>query len=283
MQIPSNSVSSVLMNETNHTSPLSVWSVKINAMDKEAPRDTDIPSRVSSSVSDFSTPSVEFTETNHTVVDKTSDTETDEETETDYLTRTTSRLQEIFPNVVSSVPINRGISRVVAPKRKHVAQNRRGLPSYRDLLRMKEITVGDRVFCSQRKGNRFYGDLLLDGRIRYSTGQTPALDLLFPSPTAFNNFCGHIKDASYEKGNGFLYTFHKGNEEKVWMPLDYYRWLAFGRSHYVYPKNFKRGENAVSSSASMLKNTLPFGFTEGDEEIGVSHCEHKVTDVSASV
>ena len=213
-------------------------------------------------------------ETNHVAVDKTSDTETDEETETDYLKRTTSRMQEFHSNVVSSVPINGVVSGEVAPKSKHVVHNRRELPSYKDLLRMKAITVGDRVFCSQRKGNRFYGDLLMDGRIRYSTGQTPELDLIFPSPTAFNNFCGHIKDASYQKGNGFIYTFHKGNEEKVWMPLDYYRWVAFGRSQYIYPENFKRGENAVSSRASMLKNTLPFGFTEDDDEIEVSKGEH---------
>ena len=161
-----------------------------------------------------------------------------------------------------------------APKRNLVVQNRGELPSYTDLLVRKALTVGDRVFCSQRKGKRFYGDLLHDGRIRYSTGQTPALDLFFPSPTAFNNFCGQMADPSYEKGNGFVYTFHKGNEEKVWMPLDYYRWSTFGRSQYIYPQNFTRGENAVSSLASLEKNTLPFGFTEDDEETGVSQGEH---------
>lgn len=161
-----------------------------------------------------------------------------------------------------------------APKRNLVVQNRGELPSYTDLLVRKALTVGDRVFCSQRKGKRFYGDLLPDGRIRYSSGQTPALDLFFPSPTAFNNFCGQMADPSYEKGNGFVYTFHKGNEEKVWMPLDYYRWSTFGRSQYIYPQNFTRGENAVSSLASLGKNTLPFGFTEDDEETGVSQGEH---------
>ncbi len=53
---------------SNAMSPLDAWSVKINAMDKDAPGDTAMFSRASSSASAFSTPSVadsvEFTETN---------------------------------------------------------------------------------------------------------------------------------------------------------------------------------------------------------------------------
>jgi hypothetical protein len=65
------------------------------------------------------------------------------------------------------------------------------LPSYADLLASKALTVGDRVFYSERKGERFYDDLLPDGRIRYSAGQTPSLDdVYFLSPTVFHNFCG---------------------------------------------------------------------------------------------
>ena len=44
------------------------------------------------------------------------------------------------------------------------------LPSYQDLLDCKALAEGDRVFCMRRKGKRFYGDLLADGRIRYSKG-----------------------------------------------------------------------------------------------------------------
>jgi hypothetical protein len=43
------------------------------------------------------------------------------------------------------------------------------LPSYQDLLDRKVLANGDRVFCTQRKGKRFFGDLLNDGRIRYSS------------------------------------------------------------------------------------------------------------------
>ncbi len=43
------------------------------------------------------------------------------------------------------------------------------LPSYQDLLDRKALAHGDRVFCTQRKGKRFFGDLLDDGRIRYSS------------------------------------------------------------------------------------------------------------------
>ena len=43
------------------------------------------------------------------------------------------------------------------------------LPSYQDLLDRKVLAHGDRVFCTQRKGKRFFGDLLNDGRIRYSS------------------------------------------------------------------------------------------------------------------
>jgi len=94
------------------------------------------------------------------------------------------------------------------------------LPSYADLLASKALAVGDRVFYSERKGERFYGDLLPDGRIRYSAGQTPSLDdVYFVSPTAFHNFCGRIADPSYHKGNGFVYTFYKRNEDKMWVPL----------------------------------------------------------------
>ena len=91
----------------------------------------------------------------------------------------------------------------------------------------------------QRKGKRFYGDLEVDGSIRYSAGQKPELDLTFPSPTAFNNFCGKLADPSYFKGNGFNYVFHKPpGSGGFWMPLDYYRWKAFGRSEKSYPKGF---------------------------------------------
>jgi hypothetical protein len=73
------------------------------------------------------------------------------------------------------------------------------------------------------QGKRFYGDLLADGQIRYSRGQEPDLDLVFPSPTNFNNFCGKLADPGYQKGNGFNYVFHKAPTASVWMPLDYYR------------------------------------------------------------
>lgn len=43
------------------------------------------------------------------------------------------------------------------------------LPSYQDLLDRRALAHGDRVFCTQRKGKRFFGDLLDDGRIRYSS------------------------------------------------------------------------------------------------------------------
>ena len=43
------------------------------------------------------------------------------------------------------------------------------LPQYQDLLDRKVLAHGDRVFCTRRKGKQFYGDLLDDGRIRYSS------------------------------------------------------------------------------------------------------------------
>ena len=102
-------------------------------------------------------------------------------------------------------------------------------PSYHDLITSNALTVGDRVFYSQRKGTRFYGDLLPDGRIRYSTGQTPSFeDLYFLSPTAFNNFCARMADPAYNKGNGFVYTFYKRNEDTVWVSLAEIRRLTFG-------------------------------------------------------
>jgi hypothetical protein len=102
-------------------------------------------------------------------------------------------------------------------------------PSYHDLITSNALTVGDRVFYSQRKGTRFYGDLLPDGRIRYSAGQTPSFeDLYFLSPTAFNNFCARMADPAYNKGNGFVYTFYKRNEDTVWVSLAEIRRLTFG-------------------------------------------------------
>lgn len=103
-------------------------------------------------------------------------------------------------------------------------------PSYRDLITSNVLTVGDRVFYIQRKGTRFYGDLLPDGRIRYSAGQTPSFeDLYFLSPTAFNNFCARMADPAYNKGNGFVYTFYKRNEDKMWVSLAEIRRLTFGK------------------------------------------------------
>jgi hypothetical protein len=102
-------------------------------------------------------------------------------------------------------------------------------PSYRDLITSNALTVGDRVFYIQRKGTRFYGDLLPDGRIRYSAGQTPSFeDLYFLSPTAFNNFCSRMADPAYHRGNGFVYTFYKRNEDKMWVSLAEIRRLTFG-------------------------------------------------------
>lgn len=102
------------------------------------------------------------------------------------------------------------------------------LPTFEQLLDKSALSHGTRVFYTQRKGKRFYGDLLQedDGAIRYSAGQKPDLDLVFPSPTAFNNFCGRLADKNYFKGNGFNYVFHKAPQEKHWMPLDYYRFDA---------------------------------------------------------
>jgi hypothetical protein len=103
-------------------------------------------------------------------------------------------------------------------------------PSYRDLITNNVLTVGDRVFYIQRKGTRFYGDLLPDGRIRYSAGQTPSFeDLYFLSPTSFNNFCARMADPAYHRGNGFVYTFYKRNEDKMWVSLAEIRRLTFGK------------------------------------------------------
>ena len=103
-------------------------------------------------------------------------------------------------------------------------------PSYRDLITSNVLTVGDRVFYIQRKGTRFYGDLLPDGRIRYSAGQTPSFeDLYFLSPTAFNNFCARMADPAYHRGNGFVYTFYKRNEDKMWVSLAEIRRLTFDK------------------------------------------------------
>ena len=103
-------------------------------------------------------------------------------------------------------------------------------PSYRDLITSNVLTVGDRVFYIQRKGTRFYGDLLPDGRIRYSAGQTPSFeDLYFLSPTSFNNFCARMADPAYHRGNGFVYTFYKRNEDKMWVSLAEIRRLTFGK------------------------------------------------------
>jgi hypothetical protein len=120
------------------------------------------------------------------------------------------------------------------------------LPSYPDLLQHDALTCGERVFRTQRKGKQFFGDLLPDGQIGYSKGQKPDhSDLTFPSPTAFNNFCGRLADKNYMKGNGFNYVYHKAPDARHWMPLDYYRWLTFGRSEKPYPKGFTPGDDEV--------------------------------------
>jgi hypothetical protein len=111
-----------------------------------------------------------------------------------------------------------------------IAPPTEGPPSYRDLITSNVLTVGDRVFYIQRKGTRFYGDLLPDGRIRYSAGQTPSFeDLYFLSPTAFNNFCARMADPAYLRGNGFVYTFYKRNEDKMWVSLAEIRRLTFDK------------------------------------------------------
>jgi len=121
----------------------------------------------------------------------------------------------VIPSPTASVPIAPIVS--VSPKPDTPTEDP---PSYRDLVTSNALTVGDRVFYIQRKGRRFYGDLLPDGRIRYSAGQTPSFeDLFFLSPTAFNNFCARMADPSYHRGNGFVYTFHKCNEDKTWVSL----------------------------------------------------------------
>jgi hypothetical protein len=120
------------------------------------------------------------------------------------------------------------------------------LPTYPDLLLHSALAYGDRVFRTQRNGKQFFGDLLPDGQIRYSTGQKPDhSDLTFPSPTGFNNFCGRLADKNYMKGNGFNYVWHKAPDAHHWMPLDYYRWVAFGRSEKPYPKGFTPGDEEV--------------------------------------
>jgi hypothetical protein len=158
--------------------------------------------------------------------------------------------------------------------RHHMASAaKQSLPSYQDLLNKKALTTGERVFCTQRKGRRFYGDLLPDGRIGFSKGQTPDLNLNFPSPTAFNNFCGKLADPSYNKGNGFCYTFHKPPASNIWMPLDYYRWSAFGISQQCYPPNFKPGDpkpggsskpdaNKRARANNSVESLFPYGFRE---------------------
>lgn len=138
------------------------------------------------------------------------------------------------------------------------------MPTYDELLQRKVLSYGVRVFTTQRKGKRFYGDLLPNGRIQYSAGQTPDhSDIDFQSPTAFNNFCGRLADPTFYKGNGFNYVFHKPPTADHWMPLDYYRWVAFGRSEKVYPKGFTPGDSSVSeASAVNVKGLLPFGFLQ---------------------
>ena len=66
----------------------------------------------------------------------------------------------------------------------------------------------------------------------------PALvDVYFPSPTAFNNFCGKLADPAYDKGNGFNYVFHKAPGDAHWMPLDYYR--------FDYSRGFRGKERVL--------------------------------------
>jgi hypothetical protein len=92
---------------SNAMSPLSAWAVKINAMD------TGMPSRASSSASDFSTPSVadsvEFTETNPAgVIDKEApvkDTQAPVDTVMND-TESESEIEEISAGGVLSVPLN---------------------------------------------------------------------------------------------------------------------------------------------------------------------------------
>ena len=54
------------------------------------------------------------------------------------------------------------------------------LPDYKDLLEKKVLAHGERVLCTNRRGMRFFGDLLDDGTIRYSTGVTHSIHLLDP-------------------------------------------------------------------------------------------------------
>jgi len=91
-------------------------------------------------------------------------------------------------------------------------------PSWHALLESHVLETGTRVFYSERRGVRFYGDLLPDGRIRFSDGQVPDFaGRHFTSPTAFNNFCGRLADPAY-RGNGFVYTYYKRSEDE-WVPL----------------------------------------------------------------
>ena len=91
-------------------------------------------------------------------------------------------------------------------------------PSWRALLESEVLQTGTRVFYSERRGQRFYGDLLADGRIRFSAQQLPDfVDRHFTSPTAFNNFCGRLADPAY-RGNGFVYTYYKRSEDE-WVSL----------------------------------------------------------------
>ena len=123
--------------------------------------------------------------------------------------------------------------------------------------------------CVMLQGRRFYGDLLPDGQIKYSRGQDPDSDRVFPSPTAFNNFCAKLADPSYQRGNGFIYVFHKPPSATSWMPLDFYRWKTFGKSEKKYPKDFKPADvleksaaKAGSGASGAVESLLPYGSTE---------------------
>ena len=61
----------------------------------------------------------------------------------------------------------------------------------RDLIQVKVLEQGNKVFCIKREDKLYYGDLTADGRIRFSKGNTPpSPNLFFDSPTAFLTHCG---------------------------------------------------------------------------------------------